>query len=206
MSLILVGATALTAALMHHRSGCVDWKGGMLFAACAAPVSLLGAAAAMRVRGPLLLLLFGVLMLVAGAAMYRRRDDSAEPAQGRRIAALVLCGVAVGFLTGFLGVGGGFLIVPALVLFLGKPMKQAVGTSLMVIALNCAIAVYGHRAALHMQWDMILPATGAALAGMLAGVALSRKFQGAVLRKTFAVFVVVLGMLMVVRNGSSIIP
>jgi hypothetical protein len=200
MSLVLVGATAFAAALMHHRNGCVDWKSGMVFAVFAAPVSLLGAAAAMRVRGEVLLVLFGSLMLVGGTAMiFRREIPPPEPNQ-RRIVAVVVCGAGVGFLTGFLGVGGGFLIVPALVLFLGKEMKQAIGTSLLVIALNSAVAVYGHRSALHMQWNVILPAAGAALAGMVVGSLISKRVPSAALRKAFGVLVGALGALMVARN------
>jgi hypothetical protein len=93
-----------------------------------------------------------------------------------------------------------------MVLFLGKPMKHAVGTSLLVIALNCAVAAYGHRSALHMQWSLLAQATAAALTGMLGGVVLSRRFAAHSLRRAFAVFVLLLGLLMVARNASSILP
>ncbi len=200
ISLVLVGLTAWAAALQHHRSGMVDWKGGFLFAACGAPASLLGAYYSRRLPGALLMLLFGALMLVAGVAMYRRRlGDSVE--RGRRnLLVLAACGAGVGFLTGFLGVGGGFLIVPALVLFLGEPMKSAIGTSLFVIGANCAIAFWGHRSALQMNWTLLLPLGGAALVGTFAGVAATRHFDAAQLRKAFAIFIVLLGAWMVVRN------
>lgn len=200
ISLVLVGLTAWAAALQHHRSGMVDWKGGFLFAACGAPASLLGAYFSKRMPGAWLMLLFGALMLVAGAAMYRRRlSDSGEKGE-RNLMVLIVCGAGVGFLTGFLGVGGGFLIVPALVLFLGKRMKPAIGTSLFVIGANCAIALWGHRSALHMTWTLLLPLGGAALAGTFAGVAASQHFNAGQLRKAFAVFIVLLGAWMVARN------
>jgi uncharacterized membrane protein YfcA len=205
ISLALVGSTALVAALLHHREGLVDWRAGTLFVAAAAPLSLLGAKAAMRLPGKLLLLLFGGMMLAAGWAMYRRRFDEPLAAREKRVAAMLGCGAVVGFLTGFLGVGGGFIIVPAMVLFLGKPMKQAVGTSLFVIAGNCAIALYGHRAALHMKWAIVLPSTLAALAGTVAGVMLSRRFSPAQVRRAFAALVGLLGAWMVGMNAGALI-
>jgi uncharacterized membrane protein YfcA len=200
ISLVLVGLTAWAAALQHHRSGNVDWKGGFLFAACGAPVSLLGAYLSNRLSGAWLMLLFGTLMLVAGVAMYRRRMADAVEKTRKNFLVLAACGAGVGFLTGFLGVGGGFLIVPALVLFLGEPMKPAIGTSLFIIGANCAIAVWGHRSALHMNWNVVLPLGGAALAGTFAGVAASHHFNAAQLRKAFAVFIVLLGAWMVAKN------
>jgi hypothetical protein len=143
-------------------------------------------------------------MLVAAAAMYLRRDTEPHAQRPGHYVVLALCGAGVGFLTGFLGVGGGFLIVPALVLLLGKPMKQAVGTSLLVIALNCAVAVWGHRAALRMEWNIIVPSVAAALAGMAVGSLLARRLPSSALRKAFAVLVAALGVLMIARNAASI--
>lgn len=204
ISLVLVGLTAWAAALQHHRAGMVDWKGGSLFAVCGAPVSLLGAHFSNRLSGAWLMLLFGVLMLVAGVAMYRRHMAAAVEKTRKNFFVLAACGAGVGFLTGFLGVGGGFLIVPALVLFLGEPMKPAIGTSLLVIGANCAVALWGHRSALLMNWNVMLPLGGAALAGTFAGVAASRRFNAEQLRKAFAVFIVLLGTWMVVRNVEAI--
>jgi hypothetical protein len=200
VSLVLVGLTAWAAALQHHRLRMVDWKGGFLFAACGAPVSLLGAYFSKRLPGAWLMLLFGALMLVAGVAMYRRRLSDSGEKRKRNLAVLAACGAGVGFLTGFLGVGGGFLIVPALVLFLGEQMKPAIGTSLFVIGANCAIALWGHRSALFMNWNVMLPLGGAALAGTFAGVAASHHFNAGQLRKAFAVLIVLLGAWMVAQN------
>jgi uncharacterized membrane protein YfcA len=205
ISLVLVGLTAWAAALQHHRSRMVDWKGGSLFAACGAPVSLLGAYFSKRLPGAWLMLLFGALMLVAGAGMYRRRLTDSDEKGKRNLVVLAMCGAGVGFLTGFLGVGGGFLIVPALVLFLGEPMKSAIGTSLFVIGANCAIALWGHRSALHMNWTLLLPLSAAALAGTFAGVAASHRFNAAQLRRAFAVFILLLGAWMVAQNLSGVI-
>jgi hypothetical protein len=204
MSLVLVGSTALAAALQHQLEARVEWRAGILFAAFGAPVSLLGAAASMRLSGQLLLTLFSLLMLVVGALMLRRRRESDSSRGKLHYVAMAVCGALVGFLTGFLGVGGGFLIVPALVLFLGKPMKIAIGTSLVVIALNCAIALWGHRDALQMNWNIVLPATVAALAGTFLGVQLSSRFQTQQLHRAFALFVILLGAIMLWRNSAGV--
>ncbi len=200
ISLVLVGLTAWAAALQHHRAGNVDWKGGFLFAACGAPANLLGAYLSKRLPGAWLMLLFGALMVLAGTAMYRRRIVDAVERSKKNFYVLAVCGASVGFLTGFLGVGGGFLIVPALVLFLGEPMKPAIGTSLFIIGANCAIALWGHRSAMSMNWSTMLPLSGAALAGTFAGVAASHRFNAVQLRKAFAMFIVLLGAWMVARN------
>jgi uncharacterized membrane protein YfcA len=202
LSLVLVGSTALAAALLHQREARVDWRAGILFAACGAPMSLLGAAASQQLNGALLLAIFGGLMLIVGAAMLRPREDSGGEAR-RKFAALALAGALVGFLTGFLGVGGGFLIVPALVLFLGQPMKHAVGTSLVIIALNCAVALWGHRAALRMNWEIVVPATVAALAGTYSGVQASTRMSAAGVRRAFAWLVMALGAVMLWKNSAA---
>jgi hypothetical protein len=202
LSLVLVGSTALAAALLHQRDARVDWRAGMLFAVCGAPMSLLGAAASKRLSGELLLVLFGGLMLIVGAAMLRRREEGSRGAR-RQFAALAAAGALVGFLTGFLGVGGGFLIVPALVLFLGKPTRHAVGTSLVVIALNCAVALWGHRSALRMNWEVVLPATAAALGGTWSGVRISERMSAAGVRRAFAWLVMALGAVMLWKNSSA---
>jgi len=199
LSLVLVGSTALLAAAFHHRTAPLAWRQALVFAACGAPFSLLGAFASRRFPGPLLLLLFGLLMVVVALLMFRRRHEA--PA-GRKHNFLLLAasGAGVGLLTGFLGVGGGFLIVPALVLLVEMPIKRAVGASLLIIAGNCAVALVGHWPALDMRWGLILPLAAAALLGTVAGVALCRRFSPAGLRRGFAVFVLLIGAAMVLRH------
>jgi len=202
-SLVLVGGTALLSALLHHRSQPVDWRSALVFAAIGAPLSLAGGWLSRRVPGSVLMLLFGVLMLVVGAAMFRRRPDPPPDARPYAIA-LAVSGAAVGFLTGFLGIGGGFLIVPALVLFLRVPMKRAVGTSLLVIAVNAGVALVMHRHELHLEAMSLGPLSAAALVGTFAGVETSRWIPPKRLRKLFALFVILVGVWMVVRHASGL--
>jgi uncharacterized membrane protein YfcA len=113
---------------------------------------------------------------------------------------VVLSGTGVGFLTGFLGIGGGFLIVPALTMFAGLTMPVAIGTSLMVIALNCAAGVVGHLGAATMP---VLPAvafTAAAVTGGVAGERLASRTAPRRLRRAFAGMVIVVGVYILMRN------
>jgi len=200
ISLILVGGTAFLAALLHARDSHVSWEIGLIFAAIGAPVSFLGAEISKSTPKNVLLLLFGVLMLIVGITMLRaRREPSGE--KKRNIPVIVLSAAAVGFLAGFLGVGGGMLIVPPLLLFLRMPMKTAIGTALLVIAANCAVGFWWHRESLGDNWNLLLPLSLPALAGTSAGVAISRRFKPPQLKKVFGLFVMTIGVWMTVKNG-----
>lgn len=205
MSLAVVGSTALVSALLHHRRGAVAWKTGTLFAGSGIASAYLGSGLTHRVAPPVLLLIFGGLMLIVAGAMLARKDPG--PAASSRRASVpgsILAGLGVGFLTGFLGVGGGFLIVPALVLFGGLTMREAIGTSLFVIAVNCAAGFLGHLSREALDWRLTLAVTGLALGGALAGSALSHRFHPAGLRRIFAWFVVAVALFLIARNYAAL--
>jgi uncharacterized membrane protein YfcA len=206
MSLAVVGATALVGALLHHRRGSVAWRAGALFSASGITSAYLGSKLTRLVLPPVLLLLFAGLMLVVATVILTRKDPGvgARP-HARSVPRSVLAGLAVGFLTGFLGVGGGFLIVPALVLFGGLTMKEAIGTSLFVIAVNCASGLLGHLSAGDMDWRLTLMVTGLAAAGAIAGTALSHRFHPAHLRRIFAWFVVAVALFLIARNYNALL-
>ena len=204
LSLVLVGGTALVAALLHNRKARVDWKDGLLFASFGAPMNLLAAYFSRRLSGPFLLLLFGMVMGIAGVAMLRRRESRQDASHKHDIGPAIASGAAVGLLTGFLGIGGGFLIVPALVLFLEMPMKLACGTSLLVIAANSAVALFGRLHSLQLPWMPLLELTAPSLVATYLGVRLSERFSAAQLRKAFAVFVIALGILMMANNAGTL--
>jgi uncharacterized membrane protein YfcA len=113
---------------------------------------------------------------------------------------VLLGGVVVGFLTGFLGVGGGFLIVPALVLLLGMDMRDAVGSSLVVIALNSASALLGHLGDGGLNWWLIGLLLAGGVPGLFLGARLARRLPAARLRQSFAVFIVLLSMALLAIN------
>ena len=170
MSLAVVGSTALVGALLHHRKGSVSWRTGAVFAASGIVSAYLGSKLTRLVSPPVLMLLFAGLMLVVATVMLTRRSPAADaPAHTPNLPREALAGLGVGFLTGFLGVGGGFLIVPALVVFGGLGMKAAIGTSLFVIAVNCAAGLAGHLTAGGLDWKLTALVTALAVGGALAG-------------------------------------
>ena len=210
MSLAIVGATSLTASLLHRRSGRVDTRVGALFGGVGLPMAFLGARLTHLMPPRTLLLCFGVLMLVVGSVMVvraLREPRGGEVTRPRRHPVAVLAaGAGVGFLTGFLGIGGGFLIVPALTLFAGLAMPVAVGTSLLVIAFNCAAGFIGH---MHTDTVPIVPTvlfTAMAIGGGVVGERLVGRTSPRRLRRAFGIFVILLGIYVLVRNLNAVVP
>lgn len=201
-SLVIVGANALTGALLHRRAGHVRLRQALLFGAYGIPAAYGAARLSSLLSGPMLLVLFALLMLVIAVLMLRGGITS-RPATARPPMAwwrVLLGGVGVGFLTGFLGVGGGFLIVPALVLLVGMDMPDAVGSSLVVIALNSAAGLLGHISDGALPWTMIGLFVSAGLGGLLLGTRAAHRLSPARLRQSFAVFVVALAIVLLAIN------
>ncbi|HET7898839.1 MAG TPA: sulfite exporter TauE/SafE family protein, partial [Flavisolibacter sp.] len=151
----------------------------------------------------LTMVLFAVLMLLASVSMIRNRISETEEEECKdciRFGKLVLYGIAIGLVTGLLGAGGGFLLIPALVLLLKLPMKKAIGTSLMIIALNSLIGFTGDIGHIAIAWLFLLKVTAIAVAGIFIGGALSKKIPGANLKKGFGWFVLVMGLYILVKE------
>lgn len=222
-SLVIVGLTAAVASVSHARSGGTRWTTGLSLAAAGVPASVLGTHLNARVDQGVLLLAFAALMLVSAAGMVLRsaheHDGPHPPARtplppaGTGAATttairptgtlrttsgmvrLVAGGLVLGFLTGFLGVGGGLLAVPVLVLALDLPMAAAVGTSLLVIALNSAVSLAARAGAgTHVPWEIVAPFTGAAIGGSLLGKRIAVRLPTAALTRAFAVLLVVVAL------------
>ena len=204
LSLILVGGTALVGALLHQRYSQMGWKQGLLFVAFGAPLNFLGAQFSRSVSAGLLLVFFGVLMDVCGISMLIKRTERKDLTGEPSICPVIVSGAAVGFLAGFLGVGGGFMIVPSLVLFLRMPIKTATGTSLLVITANSAVALFGHRQGLNVGSILLLELVPPALLATYLGVRLAQKLNARQLREIFGVFVILLGALMVAYNAAAL--
>ena len=202
MSLAVVGATSLFATGLQHSAGHVHFRTGMVFAAIGVAGAYFGSGLSYLLSPPALMLAFAALMIVVSLLMLRNNSEEHEEEGHRRRAwyLILLAGLGVGVLTGFLGVGGGFLIVPALVFFCGLPIKQAVGTSLLVISLNSAGGLVGHWR--HGGFDLRLTAlvTLFALAGAVAGVLLSKKTKPRNLSRGFAFFVLAVALFLLVKN------
>jgi uncharacterized membrane protein YfcA len=200
-SLVVVGFTSLSAALQHLRGGRLQVRGALLFALAGAPFSFLGSLLSRRIPERALLLSFAFLLVAAGLAMALRRDY--QPKGEASLGRLLLAGVAVGLLTGILGVGGGFLIVPALVLFADVPIRDAVGTSVAVIAVNCASGFAARLSTTSsVHWKLTFVFTGVAIAGSFAGAALAGRMPVRWLQRSFGVFVIGLACWMIATNLS----
>lgn len=199
MSLAVVGATSLVGAVSHSRKGAVRGRAAALFAAPGIVAAWLGSRLTYLVPGEILLLLFAGLMLVVAVRMLRGGQDPAATPHPSSVFGILAAGTAVGFLTGFLGVGGGFLIVPALVLTAGLTMREAIGTSLVVIAVNCAAGLAGHwRHGFDLRLTLLVAALAAA--GVLLGSVLSHRVSGPALRRAFAVSVLAVAVFLLVKN------
>lgn len=203
MSLPVVGTTSLVGALGHWRSGNVDLRAALLFGSIAMVGAYAGARLAAFVSGDVQLILLAVLMVAAAISMLRSgRGASAEPPPDARpsVALLAVIGLAVGLTTGLVGIGGGFLVVPALVVLGKVPMKQAVGTSLLVIAMNSTSGFLGYLGQVEIDWGFTATFTAVAVAGILAGTWLIRFVSPAALKRGFAVFLLVIGGLMLLQS------
>ena len=201
MSLAVVGATSLFGSFLHYRKNNIDLKGGALFGTAGIVGAFIGSPLTKLVSPDVLLLAFGLLMVAVALLMIWRRnmpventEHSPHPVQG------VLAGLGVGILTGFLGVGGGFMIVPALVLFGGLNMKKAIGTSLFVIFLNCVAGLIGHLGKDALDWTLTVAVIVLAVGGAIAGTLLSHGLPAHRLQKMFAALVLVVGTFLVFKN------
>ncbi len=198
-SLLVVAATSAAALIPHARAGRVQWRTGALFGL----TSMVGAYGAGRLASyippAVLLLAFGIMMLVTAAAMMRGRKPAPEGADAAGpdraplpVVKIVLEGLVVGAVTGLVGAGGGFLVVPALVLLGRLPMPVAVGTSLLVIAMKSSAGFAGYLASTPIQWNLALLVSAVAVLGSVGGARLAGLIPADVLRRGFGWFVVVM--------------
>lgn len=216
-SLFIVGSTSLVGAFNNYRKGQVSIKTALLFGLSSittvfitrkllmpAVPDVLGTIGRMEIKKPMLIMvLFAALMLMASVAMIRSKKETesadaekAKPAIGK----LLLYGILIGLATGFLGAGGGFLIIPALVLLLNMPMKKAIGTSLLIIALNSLIGFTGDIGHIAIEWKFLFLVAAIAIAGIFIGGALAKKIPGAKLKKAFGWFVLVMGIYIILKE------
>ena len=213
MSLPVVGTTSLVGAIGHWRAGNVQLRTAVLFGLVAMIGSFTGARLAVFVSGGVQLTLLGIVMLGASLSMLRGTrattaaptETAGEPAPARQSrAVLAATGLAIGLLTGIVGIGGGFLIVPALVLLAHVPMKEAIGTSLVVIAMNSASGALGYAGQFDLPWGFLIAFTSVAVTGILVGTRLVRFVSQRALRRAFAVFLIVLGAMILYQNRATL--
>ena len=216
-SLFIVGATSLVGVFPKYRDGMVNLKTAVIFGIPAIlavyatraflvpiipnPVFTVGdlvVSKAMFMMG-----IFAVLMVFASYSMIKTPKKAAKETEGPQefnYPMILAEGAVVGILTGLVGAGGGFLIIPALVLFSKLPMKQAVGTSLLIIAAKSLIGFTGDLSHNQMDWPLLGIVTVLAIAGIFMGNRLSRNVDGEKLKKAFGWFVLVMGIYILVKE------
>ena len=206
MTLLVVAATSVVGAAGHWREGRVHPRVALTFGLVAMAGAYAGARLAALLSGAVQLAALGVVMLVAAVAMFQGRPADPAGTGPRPLPLVLLAGLGVGMLTGVVGIGGGFLIVPALVLLARLPMKDAVGTSLVVIAMNAAAGFAGYVGRVAIPWGFVALFTAVAIGGILAGTRLVRYVSQQQLRRGFAVFLVAMGVLVLYQNRDVFIP
>ncbi len=190
-SLLVVGVTSAVGAISHARAGRVQWRTGLVFGVAGMAGAYAGGLLARFIPGTVLLIGFAVIMIATAVAMLRGRRDVGAVDAPRSLPSfkIVLEGLVVGLVTGLVGAGGGFLVVPALALLGGLPMPVAVGTSLVVIAMKSFAGLAGYLSSVHIDWPLAVAVTAAALVGGLIGARLTAMVNPDALRKAFGWFV-----------------
>jgi hypothetical protein len=189
MSLFVVGVTSATGSIAHARAGRVRFRTGLVFGATAMAGAYAGGQVARFIPATVLLVAFATVMLVTSTAMMRGRRNAGGSAGDAKVGKVLAIGLAVGLVAGLVGAGGGFLIVPALALFGGLAMPEAVGTSLLVIALQSFAGFAGHAGHVHLDWTLTAVVSMSAVAGSFLGARLGRGISPDGLRRGFAWFV-----------------
>lgn len=194
-SLFVVGTTSVVSTIAHARRGNVQWRTGLIFGVASMAGAFLGGLLGGFIPSVILMLAFALMMIATATAMLRGRKQRADTGEKTALplGKILAEGLAVGLVTGLVGAGGGFLVVPALALLGGLPMPVAVGTSLLVISMKSFAGLAGYMTSVSLDWPLVLAVTGAALVGALIGARLTSVVPEQALRKGFGVFVLVMG-------------
>ncbi len=216
-SLFIVGSTSLVGAVNNYRKGFVDIKTALLFGLSsvttvfitrhfimpAIPEVLINTKYLHLTQSAATMILFALLMLLASIAMIRGKKDAIHArttSNKNEVIKLLWYGILIGLVTGFLGAGGGFLLIPALVIILKMPMKYAIGTSLLIIALNSLVGFTGDLGHFVLDWKLLFSLTIIAIIGIFIGGFLAKRIEGEQLKKAFGWFVLAMGIYIIIKE------
>lgn len=216
-SLFIVGFTSLTGAFLNYRRGLVQVRTAFLFglSSIAAvwltrkllipviPKQIFTIGHFVFTSHMLMMMLFAVLMVAAAVSMIKGRKERPDiefENTDLNLLKMMAYGIAIGFTTGLLGAGGGFLLIPTLVVLMKVPMKEAIGTSLLIIALNSLIGFTADIGHFNMNWTLLLCVTALATAGVFVGGLIGRHINGAKLKTGFGWFVLVMGIFILIKE------
>lgn len=201
MSLAVVGTTSLIATFLHYKQKTVDLKIAAIFGITGMTGAYFGSGLTYLFSPTSLLFIFGSVMLVISLVMLLKdQKDISQNVSQNKLAKSIIAGLVVGLLTGFLGVGGGFLIVPALMFFAGLEIKNAIGTSLLIITINSLAGLIGHLQ--HTSFDLRLTIliTVIAAIGTILGTKVAHQVSATTLKSGFATFVLVVAIFLIIKN------
>lgn len=216
-SLFIVGLTSLVGTVSYFKNGLVNIKTAIIFGipsiiavfltrayiVPAIPKEVFSIGSFAITKSILMMLLFAVLMIAASYSMIKKDKKKAEQNEAEQkfnYPVILLEGTVVGILTGLVGAGGGFLIIPALVILSKLPMKEAVGTSLVIIAAKSLIGFFGEGSETIIDWALLTKTSAFAIVGIFIGTILSKKIDGAKLKPAFGWFVLVMGIYIIIKE------
>lgn len=201
LSLAIVGLTSLIGIYGHYKNENIEFKTAAVFAPFAMSGTFIGAKLSQFFSAEAQLMLFAAVMILASGFMLKKpKYEANEENKKLNIPVLGTQGILVGILTGLVGVGGGFLIVPALVLLAKVPMKKAIGTSLLIIALNSLSGFIGYINLVEIPWVFLFQFSLFSGAGIIIGSKLVKFISQDKLKKLFAVFLIVMGIFVIYKN------
>jgi uncharacterized membrane protein YfcA len=215
-SLFIVGSTSLVGSFPKYKNGEINFRTAIIFGipsiiavyatrafiVPAIPTEVFHVGAWLITKPLMMMMLFAILMVFASVSMIRSKENehSEQGPQVFNYPMILLEGAIVGILTGLVGAGGGFLIIPALVLFSKLPMKQAIGTSLLIIAAKSLIGFTGDLGKQIMDWTLLLTITALAIIGIFVGNYMSKKVSANSLKKGFGWFVLFMGIYIIIKE------
>ncbi len=215
-SLFIVGCTSLVGAVKNYKNGRVDISTAIYFGGASVvtvfitrkyllhliPEQLFTIGHTSFTKSLVIMILFAALMIITALKMIfdKYTEHPNEDIHSPKLLSIIVIGIGIGLLTGLLGAGGGFLIIPVLIFFFHLPMKKAIGTSLLIIALNSLIGFTGDLMNEKMNWQLLLSISAISIAGVLAGTKLNDKMNGASLRKGFGWFILILGVFIIAKE------
>lgn len=216
-SLFIVGTTSVVGSVSYFQKGLVNVRTALVFGVPsivavfltrafivpAIPAELFSMGQLVITKPIFVMLIFAILMIFASYSMIKKDKKTEKQGSQQQVfnyPLILLEGAIVGVLTGLVGAGGGFLIIPALVILSKLPMKEAVGTSLVIIAAKSLIGFLGEGGETAMDWTLLLGVTAFAILGIFIGIAMSKKIDGKKLKPAFGWFVLVMGIYIIIKE------
>ena len=213
-SLFVVGTSSMVGTYQKHKKGLVDFKTGLAFSfpsfvavylsrrylVPGIPETLFSFGDFEISKGMGIMIFFAIIMLLASISMIRKGKDQEVDSKSQPYYKTFVQGLIIGTITGVIGAGGGFLYVPALVLWANIPMKKAVGTSLIIVTINSLIGFIGDVQTLDIEWAFLLTFTLISILGIILGVFLSKFVSGPKLKKSFGFFVLIMAIYIIFKE------